>query len=93
MKPLSQPGFYNLIPDKILEDWTMDFIVGLPKAGGVNVIMVVVNRLTKYAYFITLKHPFSAKKVAATFIDKVVRRHDIPKSIISDRDKIYLSNF
>ncbi|KAA0065939.1 putative polyprotein [Cucumis melo var. makuwa] len=76
MKPLSQPGFYNLIPDKILEDWTMDFIVGLPKAGGVNVIMVVVNRLTKYAYFITLKHPFAAKKVAATFIDKVPHKWD-----------------
>ncbi|TYK14722.1 Transposon Ty3-G Gag-Pol polyprotein [Cucumis melo var. makuwa] len=81
------------IPDKILEDWTMDFIEGLPKAGGVNVIMVVVDRLTKYAYFITLKHPFSAKQVAITFIDKVVRRHGIPKSIISDRDKIFLSNF
>ncbi|TYK14439.1 uncharacterized protein E5676_scaffold186G00980 [Cucumis melo var. makuwa] len=79
------------IPDKILEDWTMDFIEGLPKAGGINVIMVVVDRLTKYAYFITLKHPFSAKQVAITFIDKVVRRHGIPKSIISDRDKIFLS--
>ncbi|KAL0544392.1 hypothetical protein IC582_019507 [Cucumis melo] len=80
------------IPNKILEDWTMDFI-GLPKAGGVNVIMVVVDRLTKYAYLITLKHPFSAKQVALTFIDKVVRRHGTPNSIISDRDKIFLSNF
>ncbi|KAL4018114.1 hypothetical protein IC575_021704 [Cucumis melo] len=81
------------IPDKILEDWTMDFIEGLPRAGGMNVIMVVVDRLTKYAYFITLKHPFSAKQVALTFIDKIVRRHGIPNSIISDRDKIFLSNF
>ncbi|KAL0549151.1 hypothetical protein IC582_013632 [Cucumis melo] len=81
------------IPDRVLEDWTMDFIEGLPKAGGVNVIMVVVDRLSKYAYFITLKHPFSAKQVAAEFIDKIVRRHGIPKSIISDRDKIFLSNF
>ncbi|KAL0545247.1 hypothetical protein IC582_020397 [Cucumis melo] len=60
------------IPDRILEDWTMDFIEGLPKAGGMNVIMVVVDRLSKYAYFITLKHPFSAKQVAAEFIDKIV---------------------
>ncbi|KAL4019190.1 hypothetical protein IC575_022834 [Cucumis melo] len=81
------------IPDKILEDWTMDFIEGLPRAGGMNVIMVVVDRLTKYAYFITLKHPFSAKQVALTFIDKIVRRHGIPNSIITDRDKIFLSNF
>lgn len=47
----------------------------LPKAGGMNVIMVIVDRLSKYAYFITLKHPFSAKQVAAKFIDKVVRKH------------------
>ncbi|KAA0057186.1 Transposon Ty3-G Gag-Pol polyprotein [Cucumis melo var. makuwa] len=81
------------IPDRILEDWTLDFIEGLPKAGGMNVIMVVVDRLSKYAYFVTMKHPFSAKQVAIEFIDKIVRRHGIPKSIISDRDKIFLSNF
>lgn len=33
-------------------------------SGGVDVIMVVVDRLSKYAYFITLKDPFSAKQVA-----------------------------
>ncbi|TYK14625.1 putative integrase [Cucumis melo var. makuwa] len=67
------------IPDKILEDWTMDFIEGLPKAGGMNVIMVVVDRLTKYAYFITLKHPFSAKQVALTFIEA----HKISGNLVS----------
>ena len=37
------------IPDLILEDWSMDFIEGLPLAGGVNVIMAVVDRLSKYS--------------------------------------------
>ncbi|KAA0033100.1 Retrovirus-related Pol polyprotein from transposon 297 family [Cucumis melo var. makuwa] len=36
------------ILDKILEEWTMDFIEGLPLAGGVNVITIVVDRLSKY---------------------------------------------
>ena len=71
----------------------MDFIEGLPKARGMNVIMVVVDRLSKYFYFITMKHPFTTKHVAEVFIDKVVSRHGIPKSIISDRDKIFISNF
>ena len=42
------------IPERILEEWSMDFIEGLPKAGGMNVIMVVVDRLSKYSYFITM---------------------------------------
>lgn len=60
---------------------------------GVNVIMVVVDQLSTYAYFITLKHPFSAKHVVVVFIDRIIGKHDIPKSIISNRDKIFLSNF
>lgn len=46
----------------ILEDWSMDFVEGLLMAENVNVnvIMGVVDRLSKYAYFVTLKHPFSA---------------------------------
>ena len=48
-------------PDAILEEWSMDFIEGLPKAGGMNVIMVAVDRLSKYAYFITMKHHFTTK--------------------------------
>ena len=81
------------IPERILEDWSMDFIEGLPKAGGMNVIMVIVDRLSKYSYFITMRHPFNARQVAEVFIDRVVSRHGIPKSIISDRDKIFISNF
>lgn len=71
----------------------MDFVEELLLAGGVNVIMVVVDRLSKYAYFITLKHLFSVKHVATVFIDRIIGKHGIPKSIISNQDKIFLSNF
>ena len=82
------------ILEKIPEEWSIDFIEGLPKAGGMNVIMVVVDRLNKYSYFITLKHPFRAKRVAEVFIDRIISKNGIPKSIIFYRDKmIFINNF
>ena len=71
----------------------MDFITGLPKSEGKSVIMVVVDRITKYAHFSTLSHPFKASTVATTFMDIIKKLHGSPRVIVSDKDPIFTGNF
>ncbi|KAA0066932.1 MADS-box transcription factor ANR1 [Cucumis melo var. makuwa] len=54
---------------------------------------LLVDRLSKYGHFLPLKHPYSAKSIAELFVKEVVRLHGFTKSIVSDRDKVFLSNF
>lgn len=60
------------LPKRIWEDLSMDFVEGLPKSEGYSMIMVMVDRLSKSAHFVPLKHLFTAETVANVFIREVL---------------------
>nr|GEX91946.1 Ty3/gypsy retrotransposon protein [Tanacetum cinerariifolium] len=51
---------------------------------------VAVDRLTKYAHFIAMAHPFTASQVAQLFLDNIYKLHGLPESIVSDRDNVFI---
>eukprot|EP00253_Pinus_taeda_P036585 PITA_36585 len=89
------PGTLQPLPisTSIWTEVSMDFITGLPKSGNKSVIMVVVDRLLKYAHFYALPHPFTPTLVVQSFMDQIFKLHGMPTSIVSDRDPIFTSNF
>lgn len=71
----------------------MDFITGLPLSQVKTVLFVVVCRLSKYAYFIPMKHPYVAASVAQIFFKNIFQHHGLPKSIVPYQDDVFLCMF
>nr|GFB08831.1 reverse transcriptase domain-containing protein [Tanacetum cinerariifolium] len=77
-----------------VENITMDFVTKLPKTStGQDTIWVIVDRLTKSAYFLPIRETNSIEKLAIQYLKEVVSRHRVPVLIIFDRDRRFTSHF
>ncbi|XP_020209325.1 uncharacterized protein LOC109794277, partial [Cajanus cajan] len=74
-----------------LLDFNKTFIVEVGASRENNAFFVVVDQLSKVAHLMTLTHPYTVCIVAQAFMDTVFILHGIPKSIVSDRDPIFLN--
>jgi hypothetical protein len=69
----------------------MDFIEELPKSGGYNSILVVVDRLTKWAIFIPTVTTLNSSNLVELILQHVVSQHGLPSHIVSDRGSKFVS--
>ena len=86
-------------PEKAWDTITLDFVVKLPPSPEpltkvqYDSILVINDKTTKYGYFIPYKEASSAEDLAYALFRTVIAQHGIPKTIISDRDKLFTSKF
>lgn len=81
------------IPRQVWEDLAMDIITGLPMSHGFTVILVVIEWLSRYAHFLPLKTKYTRRSFAEVLMSHIVKLHGMPKSIVSDRDRVFTSKF
>nr|GEZ30823.1 reverse transcriptase domain-containing protein [Tanacetum cinerariifolium] len=80
------------IPEWKRKRIAMDFIK-LPRTGnGHDAIWVIMDRLTKSAYFLPIRKDFKMERLARLYLNEIVVRHGVPILIISDRDIHFTSS-
>ncbi|GJU89113.1 putative reverse transcriptase domain-containing protein [Tanacetum coccineum] len=82
------------IPVWKYEGITIDFVTKLPRTSSRHdIIWVIVDRLTMSAYFLPMREDYKMERLAKLYLNKIVARHGVPISIISDRDSRFTSRF
>ncbi|GJS30510.1 putative reverse transcriptase domain-containing protein [Tanacetum coccineum] len=82
------------IPEWKWERIAMDFVTELPRtSSGHDTIWVIVDRLTKFAYFLPMREDFEMDRLARLYQNDIVARHGVPILIISDRDSRFTLMF
>ncbi|GJR64633.1 putative reverse transcriptase domain-containing protein [Tanacetum coccineum] len=82
------------IPEWKCESIAMDFMTKLPRtSSGHDTIWVIVDRLTKSAYFLPMRKDYKMDRLARLYLNEIVARHGVPILIISNCDSRFTSRF
>src|SRR5260370_20055884 len=72
---------------------SLDLITGLPRSQELDMILVVVDKLTKYAIYVPTVTMLSQEGFATLFINHVAQRFGLPLEMIADRDAHWAKSF
>jgi hypothetical protein len=73
---------------------SMDFLTGIPTTtGGHDMLMVMVDRLTKRLVLAPTTKELTGDGAARLFVERVFREHGMPREILSDRDPRFTGVF
>jgi hypothetical protein len=82
------PPYRELHPAETPADqWdiiSVDFIVKLPQAHGYDVIMVVIDSVTKDMHFTSTHTNINVEEVVRLYLKEVWKHHGLPRAVLSD---------
>jgi hypothetical protein len=83
------------IPSRLFATVSLDLITGLPPSSDAKftVILVIVDKLTKYAIIVPTHDGLTQEGFARIFVERVANVYGLPERIIADRDKRWSTVF
>jgi hypothetical protein len=81
------------VPDRPWASVSMDFLGGFPQVEGMEAVMVVVDRLSKYAMFMVVSSTCSTKLAARRLFANVVKIIGMPEDTVFDHDPRFTGRF
>jgi hypothetical protein len=71
----------------------LDYLTHLPESNGFNIVLIVLDHLTRMAHFLPCTKTVTAEETATLFLQRVYRLHGLPRVLVSDRDPKFVSGF
>jgi hypothetical protein len=82
------------MPERPWQDIFIDFITGLPLSGrrgkAYDSILIIVCRYSKMMRCIVYTKTIDAPELAERLYEEIISKIEMPRSIVSDRDSIFI---
>jgi hypothetical protein len=94
IQPHMAANLYPLrVPPRPWHTVGLDYLTHLLVSNGFDSLLIVVDHLTRMAHFLPCTESVTTKETANTFSQGVYRLHGLPRVLVTDRDRKFVSGF